>query len=117
VFSEINSSYDLTASQINLLGFSQGVHTATRWFIRSMYHFDKLILCSSDFPKDADFAALKEKMLRSELFYLQGRNDRITTPERFVTNLELLRTNGIKVNDIYFNGVHEINKEAILKLK
>ncbi len=116
VFTEINESYDITSSKINLLGFSQGVHTAVRWFIKSRIHIDKLILCSSDFPKDADFAALKEKLTRSELFYLQGRNDRIITPERLKDNLELLRTNGINVSEIYFDGQHEINPDAILKI-
>ena len=116
VFTEVNNPYDLTSSEINLLGFSQGVHTATRWFIKSQYHFDKLILCSSDFPKDADFQALKEKLTRSDLYYLQGGNDRITTPERFVDNINLIRSNGICVNDIYFDGQHEINPEAILKV-
>ncbi|HMQ67677.1 MAG TPA: hypothetical protein PKA90_07175 [Ignavibacteria bacterium] len=116
IFTEINNSCDLTSSKINLLGFSQGVHTAVRWFIKSRYHFDKLILCSSDFPGDADFAGLKEKLSRSELFYLQGRNDRITTPERFAENLELLRNNNIKAEEIYFDGQHEIDPDAILKV-
>lgn len=116
VFTKLNNSYDLISTKINLLGFSQGVHTASRWFVKSQYHFDKLILCSSDFPKDVDFPTLIEKLTRSELFYLQGKNDRITTPERFKENLELLRTKGINVNDVYFDGQHEINPDAILKV-
>ena len=34
----------------------------------------------------------------------------------FQENLELLRSQGINVKDLYFDGAHEINKDAILKI-
>lgn len=116
VFKEVNESYDITSSEINLLGFSQGVHTAVRWFIKSRYHIDKLILCSSDFPKDADFSGLKEKLSGAELYCLYGTNDRIISLSIYEEDLEMLRSKGIHYKQITFDGDHVIDPEAVLKI-
>lgn len=116
VFTEINNSFDLTSSEINLLGFSQGVHTAARWFFNSRYHFDKLILCSSDFPGDADFKRMKEKLSRSQLFLLYGLNDRIISSKRYEDDFKLLRLNDIQFTQLSFEGDHEIDPDTILKI-
>ncbi len=113
VFDELQSSFDLSNSKANILGFSQGVHTAVRWFTKSKYDFSGLILCSSDFPKDADFKELKKKLAVSQLYYLFGKYDEIISVEKFNESLDLLKTNAVPYKDIVFEGKHEIDRKSI----
>ncbi len=116
VFNDIKSKYDLCESQINLLGFSQGVHTAVRWFIKSNYHFDNLILCSSEFPRDADFKKLREKLSKSVLIYITGSHDEVVSQKSIDESFTLLKSNDIKFKEIIFEGKHEIPKETLKNL-
>ena len=113
VFEELKSTFDLSAAQANILGFSQGVHTAVRWFTKSKYDFSGLILCSSDFPKDADFKELKKKLTGSQLYYLYGKYDEIISVEKFNESLDLLKTNAVPYKDIIFKGKHVIDRKSI----
>ncbi len=113
VLSEIKSRFDLSEAEFNILGFSQGVHTAVRWFISSKYDFSRLILCSSDFPKDADMVKLRNKSSGSKLFFLQGNKDEIISQEKFSESLGFLKLNEIPFENIVFEGKHNIDKKSI----
>lgn len=97
----------------NLLGFSQGVHTAVRLFINNDFHFNNLILHSSDFPKDADFPALKQKLKNSKMYYIYGRQDRAITLESFQDSKKLLKANRIPFETIEFDGGHVIHEDSL----
>lgn len=114
VIAEVKSNIDISASKKNLLGFSQGVHTAVRFFIHTGNHFDKLILCSSDFPNDADFNSLNSKLKKSKLYYLYGNKDEILNQKIFYDNKNLLKKNEIDFEEITFEGKHEIHKESLI---
>ena len=109
----LKNKYDLNSAKSNLLGFSQGVHTAVRLFISTNSYFNNLILCSSDFPQDADFVKLKEKLRNSKLYYLTGKEDKIISLVSFEKSKKLLQDNSIEFEEIVFNGAHEIDKRAI----
>jgi predicted esterase len=113
IYAEVNNRYELSASKINLLGFSQGVHTAVRWFIKSKNKFDNLFLCSSDFPKDADFIKLINKLNDSKLYYLFGDKDEVISREKFNESLDLLRFHAVPLRKIIFEGKHNIDMESI----
>lgn len=116
VFDEVKSMYSIDGAKVYVLGYSQGVHTAVRWFINSDIKFEKLILCSSDFPKDADFNALSDKLVNSELVYLQGEFDDVVPMDTFIQNKKLFSENNIPFTEIIFKGKHEINKESVLSV-
>lgn len=116
LFSVLKIKYDLSDTMINLLGFSQGVHTAVRWFINSNFVFDNLILCSSDFPVDADFNKLNQKLVRSKMFYLHGDKDEIVSGKTFNAGIELLNSKDIRFEQIKFEGKHEIHRETLISV-
>jgi len=107
---KLKAEYDLSSAKSSLLGFSQGVHTAIRLFINTDYYFNNLILCSSDLPKDANFVALKEKLTKSKIYYLNGKDDKVVNLLTFEKNKKLLEENGVKFEEIVFDGGHEIDK-------
>jgi len=116
VYQEINNSFDISKTKKYLLGFSQGVHTAVRWFTGSKHGFDELILCSSDFPKDADFGNLKLKLKNSTIHYLHGKNDDVVGMEKYNESKLLLRNNEIPFKEILFDGRHEINENTVKEI-
>lgn len=113
LFSNLKIKYDLSAAKINLLGFSQGVHTAVRWYISSNIVFDNLILCSSDFPGDADFIKLNQKLEKSKMFYIYGNKDEVISGKTFSAGIELLKSENIPFENIVFEGKHEIQRETL----
>lgn len=116
IHNELSSRYELSQSKINLLGFSQGVHTAVRWYTKSYCHFDNLILCSSDFPKDAEFNVFKEKLNKTNFYFLHGNKDNVVSSKTFEESTELLIVNGINFKEVVFNGSHEIHKDSLIKI-
>jgi predicted esterase len=116
VIKQISLKIDLSKTETSLLGFSQGVHTAVRFFTGSSYNFGKLIICSSDFPKDADFHKLKEKLAEAKMYFVHGIDDEIISHGTYNDNMKLLREKQIDFEEITFNGKHEINKDSILKI-
>lgn len=113
---QLKSNYELSDAKFNLLGFSQGVHTAVRFFINSGQKFDNLLLCSSDFPKDADFEKFKSKLVNSKMYFIYGLKDEIVKQERYSESGELLKKNNIDFSVVKFNGGHKIDSESILKI-
>jgi len=116
LFEKISFEHNVSDAVKIIIGFSQGAHTAARWFVESKYNFHKLILCSSDFPVDADFKKLKQKLNHAKLYYIHGTEDPVLTGSpHFKESLERLKSNGIKFSEMKFKGKHEINKESILR--
>jgi len=113
ILTQLSNNYNLSSAKVHLLGFSQGVHTAVRLFINTNFYFNNLILCSSDFPKDADFVKLKEKLRNSKLFYHTGKEDKIVSLVNFENNKKLLEDNAVEFEEIVFNGHHEIDKDFL----
>jgi predicted esterase len=111
--SSLTELYDLSSADKIILGFSQGVHTAARWFTESLHDHSQLILCSSDFPADADFIKLKTRLNGYELIYIQGKEDAIVGIDTFRKSISLLSSKGIPHKEILFEGKHVISKEAV----
>ena len=75
--------------------------------------FENLILCSSDFPKDADFEKLRTKLEKSRLYFIYGSNDDIFAEKNYKESMDLLNENEIEFKEIVFSGKHEINEDSI----
>ena len=111
--SSLTELYDISSADKIILGFSQGVHTAARWFTESLYDHSQLILCSSDFAADVDFIKLKKRLNGNELIYIQGKEDAIVGIDTFRKSSSLLASNDIAHKEILFEGKHVISKEAV----
>ncbi|HCA43327.1 MAG TPA: hypothetical protein DEP28_08755 [Bacteroidetes bacterium] len=118
VMALVNDKLPFPPERINILGFSQGVHTAVRYVIHTYLKIDNLILCSSDFPKDADFGKLKKKVDEGmKLFYIYGTKDKAIRLENFENSEELLREKEIKFERVIFDGGHITDEITLISLK
>ena len=100
-----------------VLGYSQGVSIATRWVAQRKIQCDKLILHSGGIPhelKPADFEFMNPS---TEVIYLYGDKDQYITEAR-KTEEELKGSKLFKdrLQIEVFDGIHEVNKEFILKV-
>ena len=116
VTNEIKSTYNISVSEKYLLGFSQGVHTAVRFFLNSKKRFEHLILCSSDFPSDIDFDLLSNKLKSTVMHFIYGKNDRIINAKRYSESSDLLKKNNIEFYKVIYNGDHEIDEASVKKI-
>jgi len=98
-----------TFSSIDLLGFSQGAATATRWFENSCSTFRSLVLWASVFPEDVhlDISTNKDTncvfVLGTQDPYFDGEKEDETVKTYTKLMFEIIR----------FEGKHEMNQEVL----
>lgn len=96
--------------KINLLGFSQGGATVSRWAANGKAKFNNLILWASVFPEDMNF----EQVNTQNTFLLYGNDDEFATQEKVTQQKELL-DNKAHFTIIEFNGKHDIPKSVLIQ--
>jgi predicted esterase len=116
VYSEVISGLSKTPQEIILLGFSQGGATVTRWAVKGKVKVDKLIIHSSDIPKDIDFDLLKTKSENMKIYFLYGDEDKSVRKENFESSINFLPVKNIRCETKVFHGGHEVNISAIKEI-
>ncbi|MBL4593205.1 MAG: dienelactone hydrolase family protein [Flavobacteriales bacterium] len=101
-----NSCADL---KINILGFSQGGATASRWIANGQLKCNNFILWCSVFPDDMNF----ETISNINTYFLYGDNDKYVTEDRVAKQRELINNSGIGIKTTVFKGKHDV-PEAVL---
>ncbi len=109
--------YELTRNQfdrntgLNVLGFSQGTSTVSRWLQRSGIKADKLILWGGFLPPDFDLK-LWEKSFES-LLIVAGSDDEFLTKEKLAEGKELLDKHLVNYSLHLYDGGHEMKEKAV----
>lgn len=98
-------------AKINILGFSQGGATASRWIANGELKCDNFILWCSVFPDDMQF----ESISNTNTYFLYGDNDQYVTEERVSKQQELINNSELEIKTIVFEGKHDIPKNALLE--
>jgi predicted esterase len=106
---EENIATDL---KINVVGFSQGGATASRWLANKKSKCHNFILWASSFPEDVDLKSLSQN---STLFALFGDDDEFISKEQINEYEKLLKASRIDCQLLRFEGKHDIPKEVLLK--
>lgn len=96
-----------------VLGFSQGVATASRFVHQSNLNIDALIIYSGDLAAElANPVSAKIKAL--PITYVTGTKDPLITPEKHQQVFDLMHQLNARV--VTFEGGHEVTEEALLRL-
>lgn len=107
--------FQLQGKQVTLLGFSQGGATASRWFSGAPQQFSKLILWSSIFPPDFDFASVLTRLDDQKCVLVFGIEDPFRSEEH-VTQVKNIMNAFPNIDITSFDGAHEIHQETLLKM-
>ncbi len=100
--------------KINLLGFSQGAVTATRWASRWQGRVQRLVLWAGGFAYDLLLENAREKFSETELIMVLGDKDELISPESILKQEMFVKNLGKTVENMTFSGGHELDS-GILK--
>jgi len=103
-------------AKIHLLGFSQGVATAVRWFCNSELEFASLVLWAGSFPPDVSLSFNSNKLKRPNLFLVWGEKDEIASADSVHELESEMVSHDLLPKLISFDGGHEIEAGALAKL-
>ncbi len=102
--------------KINVLGFSQGAATATRWASVWDGKIDTLVLWAGGFALDLNLALACEAFSETELILVLGERDKLITPESIQKQEELILSLGKEVQRFNFDGGHEFDTGVLDKI-
>jgi predicted esterase len=102
--------------KINVLGFSQGGATVSRWVCQGKTKIDNLILWSTVFPPDLNFDVDSQILNNLNFEIIIGDNDEFLSEETITKHLEILKSKKIKFNLTRFKGEHKIYPQILTEL-
>lgn len=102
---------------INILGFSQGASTVTRWVTLGETIPTNLILWAGSFPNDIDYNQNKETFNKFPLHFLIGDTDELFSEEKIQKYLEEIKEKKIVFNLTRYNGGHKVLPKPLLELQ
>jgi predicted esterase len=103
------------APKVHVLGFSQGVATATRWVAAGGVRPAMLVLWGSLPPADLDEAS-RGRFAGLDLRLVHGTNDRLVTADALEATVSRLRREGAQVTVRTFEGGHRLDDGVLAAL-
>jgi predicted esterase len=107
---------DLNQVKINVLGFSQGAATVSRFIAQPHIRFHRLILWAGLFPPDLNMTLTQEQLKGKETLLVYGLQDSLIDHESLLTQKQIVDKLGIEAQTITFEGVHEVEPEVLKQL-
>ena len=102
---------------INILGFSQGASTASRWAALGKTATSNLILWAGSFPSDIDYLKNIETFNKFPLYFFIGDSDELFSEEILAQYLAEIKEKEISFNLSRYNGGHKVLPQPLLKLQ
>ena len=101
---------------INILGFSQGAATASRWITQSSFTFNKLVLWAGIFPPDMNIDLSRDRLRDKQTFLVYGTQDKYFTTEKLIEQKRIVSSLNIQPTVVTFDGEHDIDPRTLLKI-
>jgi len=102
--------------RLTVLGFSQGVATATRWAVQGAIRPVRLVLWGDVLPHDLDPVEGAEALRGVDVVLVRGSDDRALSEERTGWETGFLGDAGIRHRVLAYEGGHEIDPVALRTL-
>lgn len=101
---------------VNVLGFSQGTATATRWMLNGRSRLDRLVLWGGLMPPEADLAHGLVRLRGKRVTLVVGSRDQYVTDELIAAERARLDKAAVSCEVIRFEGGHVISRSAFPRL-
>lgn len=101
---------------INVLGFSQGVATATRWVTAGRVSPERLVLWGDFTPPDLDLDRAQKALSSVAVDFVRGDTDRALSPKLAEEEVARLEGAGIEYRTVRYAGGHDIDQQTLVKL-
>lgn len=116
VYKHVLQGFDSDKVVVNVLGFSQGAATVSRWICKGNAKPDNFILWAGVFPPDVQFEVNKPIFDGMKLFVVVGDDDEFITSERVEKERSLLDEQNVDYTFLEFEGKHKVDSAALAKL-
>lgn len=108
---------DLTgAVPRTVLGFSQGVATATRWVVHGETRPDRLVLWGDVSPPDLDLELARVRFDPVDVVMVRGAHDRALDPGLVDEERSRLSEAGVTYRTVRYDGGHDIEADTLAAL-
>ncbi|MBT8335948.1 MAG: serine hydrolase family protein [Gemmatimonadetes bacterium] len=105
------------ATRLVVLGFSQGVHTAVRWVVRSQRPAPHtLVLWGAGPPGDVEPARARARLTSTRVVTVHGRTDRHRSPEGDRAAAERIAEWGVEPELVEHPGGHRIDPTCLERM-
>ena len=101
-----------TTLKTNVVGFSQGGATASRWVANGNVKPANFILWASVFPDDMQLSTIPEN---TNTYILYGDNDKYVSNEIIEKQQKFINSSNLSHQLIKFEGKHDIPKEILIE--
>ena len=101
---------------LTVLGFSQGVATATRWVVHGATRPERLLLWGDFTPPDLDGSAAARALADVDVVLVRGNTDRALGSALAREEAERLEVFGIRTRTVSYDGGHDIDADTLLAL-
>jgi len=108
LYSHLNLHH--SKARIIVLGFSQGVATASRWINATENRVDDFVIYAGEIAKEL-LTPFSEKIKSLPLIYVTGKSDPLITREEHLKVYEMMKN--LKAHILEFDGGHEVLPEVV----
>ena len=117
LFEEVAATHATSGARINVIGFSQGAATATRWLTHGRASIHRLILWGGLMPPETDLSREQETLRGASLTFVVGDRDHYVTDELLAAERARLGGAGLAFDEIRFDGGHVISRGVFPQLR
>ncbi len=93
---------------INILGFSQGAATATRWAVQLSFSIKELVLWGGGFAHDLKIPDARKKLSQTHIQLVYGEKDPFLSEERLKEQQLIMRKLRITKETRHYPGGHDL---------
>ncbi len=112
----ITKNVPLIDVEVNVLGFSQGTATASRWVVQGNVPCKRLILWAGAIAHDLNWLETTNVLQHKELYWVYGDQDPFISNTQIDAAKKRMYDKKIKGSWIKFEGKHEIHQATLLTL-
>jgi predicted esterase len=102
--------------KINLLGFSQGGHTMSRWVNHAKINYHKLVLWGSGLAHEISQNEIAENFSKGENILVIGDKDRFINSDQLLSVKRRYSKIGFKYKLIEYHGGHDIYPDILRQI-
>lgn len=103
--------------ELNILGFSQGGHTASRWIYQSKIKYNKFVLWGADLANEIDGIVVKESFSQGKNLLVVGDRDRYIDHDLLQKTKNRFENIDFNYQLVEYKGGHDIYPEVLELLK
>lgn len=111
------SGADAPGARVNVIGFSQGAATATRWLTHGRSVIHRLVLWGGLTPPETDLSRGQATLRGASLALVVGDRDHYVTEELLAAERARLAAAHITFDEIGFSGGHVVSRSVFPRLR